>query len=138
MRHGLPPIRAAGSPTAATPSNWTARLRIRPRAAADRVAGLRFDLQRSRARAKAGKNVSQMHYARQGIITPEMEFIAIRENLKREEMLKTLPEIVHAPAPRAASAPRFPQVITPSSSATKSPAAAPSSPATSTTPNPSR
>ena len=33
-------------------------------------------------RAKSGKNVSQMHYARQGIITPEMEYIAIRENQK--------------------------------------------------------
>ncbi len=35
-------------------------------------------------RAKKGKNVSQMHYARQGIITPEMEYIAIRENVGRE------------------------------------------------------
>ena len=34
-------------------------------------------------RAKAGKNVSQMHYARQGIITPEMEYVAIRENIGR-------------------------------------------------------
>lgn len=38
-------------------------------------------------RAKLGKNVSQMHYARQGIITPEMEFIAIRENMWRKGML---------------------------------------------------
>jgi phosphomethylpyrimidine synthase len=37
-------------------------------------------------RAKAGKNVSQLHYARQGIITPEMEYIAIRENQKRAEV----------------------------------------------------
>lgn len=36
-------------------------------------------------RAKVGKNVSQMHYARQGIITPEMEYIAIRENEKLSE-----------------------------------------------------
>ena len=35
--------------------------------------------------AKPGKTVSQLHYARQGIITPEMEFIAIRENLRRTE-----------------------------------------------------
>lgn len=35
-------------------------------------------------RAKSGRNVTQMHYARQGIITPEMEFIAIRENISRE------------------------------------------------------
>jgi len=36
--------------------------------------------------AKKGKNVTQMYYARQGIITPEMEYIAIRENLKREQV----------------------------------------------------
>jgi len=36
--------------------------------------------------AKKGENVTQMHYARQGIITPEMEYIAIRENLKREQV----------------------------------------------------
>ena len=47
---------------------------------------LRFDLVRKPRRAKAGQNVSQMHYARRGIITPEMEFIAIRENQKMEEM----------------------------------------------------
>ena len=35
-------------------------------------------------RAKSGMNVSQMHYARQGIITPEMEYVAIRENIGRE------------------------------------------------------
>jgi phosphomethylpyrimidine synthase len=35
-------------------------------------------------RAKAGHNVSQMHYARRGIITPEMEYVAVRENLGRE------------------------------------------------------
>jgi len=37
-------------------------------------------------RAKEGKSVTQMHYARNGIITPEMEFIAIRENLKRSAL----------------------------------------------------
>ena len=37
-------------------------------------------------RAKAGRNVSQMHYARQGIITPEMEYIAVRENNGRQQM----------------------------------------------------
>ena len=36
-------------------------------------------------RAKSGHNVTQMHYAKRGIVTPEMEFIAIRENLGREE-----------------------------------------------------
>src|SRR5467141_4956259 len=41
-------------------------------------------LRRTPLRAKQGRCVTQMHYARQGIITPEMEFIAIRENLGRE------------------------------------------------------
>ena len=44
---------------------------------------LRFELQRAVRRAKPGKNVSQLHYARKGIVTPEMEFIAIRENMGR-------------------------------------------------------
>ena len=42
---------------------------------------LRFELTRKPRRAIAGKNVTQLHYARQGIITPEMEYIAIRENM---------------------------------------------------------
>ncbi|MEG7360646.1 phosphomethylpyrimidine synthase ThiC [Pseudomonas citronellolis] len=46
---------------------------------------LRFAHVRTPRRAKAGKNVTQMHYARQGIITPEMEYIAIRENMKLQE-----------------------------------------------------
>ncbi len=41
-------------------------------------------LQRQPLRAKSGGNVTQMHYAKRGIITPEMEYIAIRENLGRE------------------------------------------------------
>ena len=45
---------------------------------------IRFHADRKPLRAKAGCNVSQMHYAKRGIITPEMEFIAIRENLGRE------------------------------------------------------
>ncbi len=45
---------------------------------------LRFEHIRTPHRAKPGCNVSQMHYARRGIITPEMEFIAIRENQKLE------------------------------------------------------
>ncbi|GLX78309.1 phosphomethylpyrimidine synthase [Thalassotalea insulae] len=47
---------------------------------------IRFDNLPKVRKAKAGKNVTQMHYARQGIITPEMEYIAIRENTKRAEM----------------------------------------------------
>ncbi|WP_244879868.1 phosphomethylpyrimidine synthase ThiC [Rahnella inusitata] len=47
---------------------------------------LRFELLPRPRKAKAGKNVTQLHYARQGIITPEMEFIAIRENMGRERI----------------------------------------------------
>jgi phosphomethylpyrimidine synthase len=55
-----------------------------------KLAELRFHLQRKPRRALAGRNVTQMHYARQGIVTPEMEFVAIRENLRRQEYLATL------------------------------------------------
>ncbi len=54
------------------------------------LAALRFNLHRKPRRAKAGKNVSQMHYARQGIITPEMEYVAIRENMRRREYMEEL------------------------------------------------
>jgi len=55
-----------------------------------RLAELRFHLQRKPRRALPGRNVTQMHYARQGIVTPEMEFVAIRENLRRQEYLAAL------------------------------------------------
>ncbi|MFZ9368415.1 MAG: phosphomethylpyrimidine synthase ThiC, partial [Burkholderiaceae bacterium] len=55
-----------------------------------KLAELRFNLHRKPRRAKAGNNVTQMHYARQGIVTPEMEFIAIRENLRRQEYVTSL------------------------------------------------
>lgn len=46
---------------------------------------LRFDLKHRPRKALPGKNVTQLHYARQGIITPEMEYIAIRENMARAQ-----------------------------------------------------
>ena len=59
------------------------------------LAEMRFNLRRAPRKAKPGKNVSQMHYARTGIITPEMEYIAIRENQRceglSEMMLKQHP-----------------------------------------------
>ncbi len=59
------------------------------------LADMRFNLQHTPRKAKPGMNVTQMHYARKGIITPEMEYIAIRENQKRdglsEMMLKQHP-----------------------------------------------
>jgi len=52
----------------------------------DKLDTLRFAHIRNPRRAKAGKNVTQMHYARAGIITPEMEYVAIRENQRREHL----------------------------------------------------
>jgi len=63
----------------------------RQRAADPALDSLRFPgLHRKPRRAKAGMNVSQMHYARRGIVTPEMEFAAIRENLNRAAYLESL------------------------------------------------
>jgi len=73
------------------------------------LAEMRFNLLRAPRRAKAGRNVTQMHYARQDIITPEMEYIAIRENQKIEglsELLKTQHHGEHFGA-------AIPKIITP-------------------------
>jgi phosphomethylpyrimidine synthase len=55
-----------------------------------KLAELRFNLKRAPRRARRGANVTQLHYARRGIVTPEMEFIAIRENLQREQYVESL------------------------------------------------
>ena len=63
----------------------------RVRAADAKLDELRFPgLHRKPRRAKAGANVTQMHYARRGIITPEMEYIAIRENMNRAAYVESL------------------------------------------------
>ncbi|MGO1765954.1 MAG: phosphomethylpyrimidine synthase ThiC, partial [Advenella sp.] len=54
------------------------------------LTAMRFELQRPPRRALAGRNVSQMHYARKGIITPEMEFVAIRENMRIEQYIDSV------------------------------------------------
>jgi phosphomethylpyrimidine synthase len=60
----------------------------RERLADPKLAELRFNLKRQPRKGK--RNVTQMHYARRGIITPEMEFIATRENLQREQYIESL------------------------------------------------
>ena len=84
---------------------------------AARLAALRLEaaaLQRQPRRAKAGANVTQMHYARRGIVTPEMEYVALRENGRREWMAQYLQDAARekrlAGNPLGAS---IPQVITP-------------------------
>jgi phosphomethylpyrimidine synthase len=58
------------------------------RLADPKLAELRFDLHRKPRRALTGRTVTQMHYAKKGIVTPEMQFIAVRENQKREISLE--------------------------------------------------
>lgn len=72
---------------------------------------LRFAHKIQPRRAKSGKNVSQLHYARQGIITPEMEYIAIRENMARAEAAK-YPELASQHAGESFGA-NIPDEITP-------------------------
>ncbi|WOE66897.1 phosphomethylpyrimidine synthase ThiC [Aeromonas allosaccharophila] len=75
---------------------------------------LRFDhlnsLQHKPRRAKPGRRVTQLHYARAGIVTPEMEFIAIRENMGRERVRSELLRTQH---PGRDFGARLPQNITP-------------------------
>ncbi|MCE9663835.1 phosphomethylpyrimidine synthase ThiC [Halomonas sp. M5N1S17] len=78
------------------------------------LAQLRFDLKRTPRRAKAGKNVTQLHYARQGIITPEMEFIAIRENQRRQALgTEEVERILGHQHPGQGFGARLPEEITP-------------------------
>ncbi len=93
IRAGLPALRQTWIETRAD-TEMLAGLSSeygRAQAADPALAHLRFPgLQRTPRRAKAGINVSQMHYARRGMITPEMEYIAIRENLHRREYIESL------------------------------------------------
>jgi len=93
IRNGLPALRA-GWIAERNDTEALADLSSefgRKRAADTSLDELRFPgLHRKPLRAKAGKNVTQIHYARQGIITPEMEFIAIRENNNRRAYIESL------------------------------------------------
>ncbi|KZY59307.1 phosphomethylpyrimidine synthase ThiC [Oleiphilus sp. HI0071] len=73
--------------------------------------GLRFEYKRQPRKAKAGQNVSQMHYARKGIITPEMEYIAIRENLALQE--HELDQAIAQQHPGQSFGASIPKIITP-------------------------
>lgn len=71
---------------------------------------LRFTGLLTPKRAKAGHRVTQLHYARQGIVTPEMEFIAIRENMGRERIRS---EVLRHQHPGESFGARLPENITP-------------------------
>ena len=72
--------------TTATPLSERSSAYTKARLADDGLDELRFSGLLTPKRAVAGKCVTQLHYARQGIVTPEMEFIAIRENMGRERI----------------------------------------------------
>ena len=92
IRKGLPALRGpwieqrADTENLDGPSSGYGQARLED----PQLAQMRFELARKPCRATAGSNVTQMHYARRGIVTPEMEFIAIRENGLRERYLESL------------------------------------------------
>ncbi|ROR34756.1 phosphomethylpyrimidine synthase ThiC [Inmirania thermothiophila] len=111
LTRGLPPLREAwieergDTEVLAGPSSAYARAR----AADPALAPVRFPGTRRPRRARPGARVTQMHYARRGIITPEMEFVAIRENLRRAQVAELgLP--VHPGEPMGAN---LPEEVTP-------------------------
>jgi phosphomethylpyrimidine synthase len=81
----------------------------RERLADPKLGQLRFNLKRNPRRAKADMNVTQMHYARRGRVTPEMEFIAIREN----QRLDALSELLRRQHPGQPFGAAIPKAITP-------------------------
>ena len=115
IRRGLPALRApwiaerGDVQSLPGPSSAFGRARL----ADPELATLRFDLARKPLGAKPGANVTQMHYARRGVVTPEMEFVALRENLQRERMLATLPAMVTRQHPGQGFGAAIPEFITP-------------------------
>ncbi|WP_347258185.1 phosphomethylpyrimidine synthase ThiC [Methylocaldum sp.] len=111
LRLGLPPLREAwigergDTEELSGPSSEYGR----KRQADPSLAHFRFEHIRRPRRAKTGANVTQMHYARKGIVTPEMEFIAIREN-QRLEAVSEMYKLQHPGESYGAS---IPKVITP-------------------------
>ena len=90
LRKGLPPIRESWIEERADTEILPGASSTfgKARQADMQTEHLRFEHIRKPRRAQAGKNVSQLHYARQGIVTPEMEYIAIRENMARQKASK--------------------------------------------------
>jgi phosphomethylpyrimidine synthase len=116
LEAGLKPIRAAwiaeraDSEELAEPSSAYARQRLHDPA----LVGLRFPAPRRPRRAERGAAVTQMHYAKRGIVTPEMEYVAIRENVRREELRPQYERAgLLARHPGESYGARIPEVVTP-------------------------
>ncbi len=112
IRQGLAPLRArwieerGDSERLDTVSSEYGRLRQND----PKIEPLRFAHLRAPRRARSGANVTQMHYARQGIVTPEMEFIAIRENCMREAYREEVRRLRH---PGMGFGANLPEEVTP-------------------------
>jgi len=111
LRQGLPPLRdpwiseRGDTEELSGPSSEYGR----KRQADPALARLRFEHIRRPRRATSGANVTQMHYARRGIVTPEMEFIAIREN----QRLEAASELYKSQHPGESFGASIPRLITP-------------------------
>ncbi len=109
VRKGLPQFRESwiaerdDTDTLDGVSSWFSQQRM----ADEGLDHIRFEHLPTVRRAKPGKNVTQLHYARQGIITPEMEYVAIRENMGRAEMSLKLKDEQHAGQSFGAGIPEF-------------------------------
>ncbi len=107
LQQGLPALRAAWIDARGDTEQLDAQSSAygRERLANNALDDIRFEHLRLPRRAQAGKNVTQMHYAKQGIITPEMEFIAIRENMHRYQVRDAVLQQQHAGQPLGALIP---------------------------------
>ena len=112
IRQGLAPLRArwieerGDTERLDTVSSEYGRLRQND----PKIEPLRFAHLRAPRRARTGANVTQMHYARQGVVTPEMEFIAIRENCMREAYREEVLRLRH---PGMGFGANLPEEVTP-------------------------
>ena len=124
VRQGLPAVRSGWIEARADTEAYGGRERKalddgtrNEQREAQRIAALRAEavaLQRQPRRARSGANVTQMHHARRGIVTPEMEYVAIRENGKREWMAEYLADQERASRLRGnAMGAKIPEIITP-------------------------
>ncbi len=127
VARGLPGLRSPWIESRSDTETYTGRTHqvlddgvkgeLRTAIEADRIESLRraaAALQRAPRRAKAGANVTQMHYARRGIVTPEMEYVALRENGKREWMAEYLADPAREARLRGnGMGAHIPEIITP-------------------------
>ena len=114
LRRGLPSVRGAWIEERGDTEQLSGLTSAfgRERASDASTEHLRFEHVHAPRRAKPGRCVTQLHYARRGEVTPEMEFIAIRENQKLDALREADPGIFHQHAGQGFGA-QIPEIITP-------------------------